>query len=103
MDENEAAAIMWQTYREIGTPGPVLDAVASERMRVAPFARGYTRRIWSSAKYPNVFDTTEQSLPCLADYLDALLCSGALAGEQLTEIVEPRSYYPYPSESPLCR
>lgn len=103
MDENEAAAIMWQAYEDVGATAPVLDAIASERMRVAPFARGYKRRIWSNAAYPDVFDTTEQPLPCLADYLDALRCSGAIGADALAEIVEPRTYFPYASESPLCR
>jgi hypothetical protein len=103
MDENEAAAIMWQSYQEIGATAPVLDAIASERLRVAPFARGYKRRIWTNAAYPDVFDTTEQPLPCLADYLDALRCSDAIDADTLSQIIEPRSYFPYPSESPLCR
>lgn len=102
MDENEAAAIMWRSYQAIGGAGPVLDAIASDRMRVAPFARGYKRRIWSNPAYPDVFESTEQPLPCLADYLDALLCLGAIDAGAVSQIVEPRMYYPYVSESPLC-
>jgi hypothetical protein len=102
MDENEAAAIMWQSYRVIAAQQPVLAAVASQRMRVAPFARGYTRRIWSDAQHPDVFQTTLQPLPCLADFLDALRCSNALDASALGTIVEPTTHYPYLSETPLC-
>jgi hypothetical protein len=102
MDENEAAAIMWQSYRTIGKREPMLDAVASDRMLVPPFARGYLRRIWSDAENPDEYQSTQQPLPCLADYLDALRCSDAVSAEAMRSIVEPIHHYPYPSESPLC-
>lgn len=102
MDENEVAAIMWQNYRALGAAAPLLDALASERMTRAPFARGYTRRVWDDAEQPDDYTSTTQPLPYLADYLDALRCDGAFEAAALRAILEPTTYFPYPSESPLC-
>ncbi|HEX6240079.1 MAG TPA: hypothetical protein VFZ61_04275, partial [Polyangiales bacterium] len=103
MDENEVAAILWQSYGALDGPAPLLDALASERMTRAPFARGYTRRIWEDPEEPEEYESTSQPLPFLADYLDALRCSGTFDAAGLRAILEPTTYFPYPTESPLCR
>jgi hypothetical protein len=103
IDENEVAALALGAYRAIGDDGPILDAIASARMTVPPFERGYTMRIWSDPKHPEAFTTNDQPLPYHADFFDALRCLGAIDAKALDAVTEPTTRYPYPSEAPLCR
>ena len=102
LDENEVAALLWGTYRAIGDFTPVLTALSSPRMTVAPFARGYTRRYWSDPLHPENYGDTNDPHPYLADFLDALRCADAISASTLDQVTRPDSEYPYPSESPLC-
>jgi hypothetical protein len=102
IDENEVAALLWDSYRAIGDFAPVLDALASPRMTEQPFARGYKRRFWADPSHPENFTQTNDSQPYLADFFDALRCSAALSSSVLDQVTLPNSEYPYPSESPLC-
>jgi hypothetical protein len=102
IDENEVAALLWHTYRELGAEAPLLDALASPRMTEAPFARGYTRRTWSDPEHPENYSDTGVSQPYLADYFDALRCADALSAAELDAITEPDAHFPYPAGSPLC-
>jgi hypothetical protein len=103
IDENEVASMLWKTFRTIGDSTPLLRAVASPRVSVPPFERGYTRRMWTDPDHPERFTDSAVSVPHLADYFDVLLCSGAVSSSQLDVITEPAQHYPYPSASPLCR
>lgn len=103
MDENDVAALLWASFQQIGESGPLLSALASERMRVAPFERGYTRRSWSDPDALEDSQDTGESHPMLADFLDALRCADALSTAQLAAITQPSVYYPYSGEDALCR
>jgi hypothetical protein len=102
IDENEVAAMLWATYQTLADFTPVLDALASPRMTTAPFARGYIERSWDDPLHPEDYEETGDSHPHLADFFDALRCADAISAEQLDDITEPDTLYPYPSESPLC-
>ncbi len=104
MDENEVASMVWSlaSDRAIGTSA-VFDALASSRMKVGPFDRGYTRHTWTMDGCTRTSITnTGESAPMVADFLDALVCGGA-PGRAVDATTEPASFYPYPSQEPLCR
>jgi hypothetical protein len=103
IDENDVAAMALSAFEVIGAKEPFLDALASPRLRVPPFERGYFKREWGDPSHPEIFETTDEPLPYLADFFDALRCEDALTAAQLDEITIPETYYPYPSGSPLCR
>lgn len=103
VDENEVAAMLRKTSLTIGDAGPILDALRSPRMRTPPFERGYTLRTWSDPDHPEDFEPTDESIPYLPDFFDALRCSAAISAEELDLVTEPSVHYPYPSASPLCR
>lgn len=102
MDENEVASLLYATQAAIGSKAPMLTALGSLRMRVPPFERGYTLRTWPSLD-PAMYTETNESIPYLADYLDALRCADAISATALDAITVPATQYPYPSASPLCR
>ncbi len=103
MDENEVAALLHGTKLSIGSKQPMLIALASLRMRIPPFERGYTLRTWTDPMTPGIYMSTKESIPYLADYFDALRCANAISGGALDLVTEPATRYPYPSASPLCR
>lgn len=102
MEENEVAAILYRLGT--GTPSRqrLYEALASPAMNLAPWARGYRRHKWrmEDGKVVDVVET-ETPAPCLADYLDALMCQGFPAGV-MDAATEPAVAYPYPSQAPLC-
>lgn len=106
MDENVVASLLWHLADNPTQPGALganaslLRALVSERMTKRPFARGYTTRRWEGACEPrsNVVDTSV-SAPMVADYLDALRCSGMPA----SKIASAIGAYPYPVSAPLCK
>jgi hypothetical protein len=102
IDENEVAGLLWDTYVALDDTTPVLDALASPRMTVAPFARGYTERSWNDPEHPENYTESDLPLPYLADYFDALRCADALSAAELDAVTEPATRYPYPSGAPLC-
>lgn len=104
MDENEVSAMLWSLSRDAtgGAIEPFLTALGSSRMTVSPFARGYTRRIWSGIASSNYMRTT-QSAPMVADMFDALVCGRAVTAAALDRVTEPTTRYPFPSDRPLCR
>jgi hypothetical protein len=108
MDEFEVSAMLWDLHanHDVST-GTLLDALASSRMTTSPFQRGYTRHRWDVVADPqggcvqtNVIEEST-SQPMFADYLDALACDG-LSESTLDAVTEPQSFYPYPSQAPLC-
>jgi hypothetical protein len=102
MDENEVAAMLWRLDGEEGDGlQPLLEALQSPRMTVAPYGRGYTQRLWDDD--PADYETTRWSLPFLADFLDALVCDGHATATQVDAVTEPSTHFPYPSWSPICR
>ncbi len=103
VDENEVAAMLRATELAIGDKRPILRALASDRMRVPPFERGYKLRTWSDPDHPEIYEEDRTSLPFLPDYFDALRCDAAITAEALDLITEPSVHYPYPSQMPLCR
>ena len=112
IDENEVAAMMWglsDTEAPMMTRGnneDMLRALQSRRMNKKPFARGYTTHTWKlnsgSCQKIDVKTNSSWSAPMFADYLDALRCS-SVAANQIDPVTQPATYYPYPSNSPLCR
>jgi hypothetical protein len=104
IDENDVAAMVLGAYETIGMGGPVLDALASARLTMPPFERGYLKRAWGDPMHPEIYEERpDEPLPFLPDFFDALLCQNALTAQQLDAITIPATYYPYPSASPLCR
>lgn len=116
MSENEVAGILWelavkpaQAQEYLGTSKFLLDALRSVRMNDPPFARGYQRHSW--ALVPGSCDKFDvkihpQSAPMLADYLDALVCSGVPASVisgALKAGQPPGAGYPYDPTTPLCQ
>jgi hypothetical protein len=103
--EEEVSADLWSLSQVQGLGRAPLDAaLASARMRVPPFERGYTRHVWAigqACQRVNIQDTGE-STTCLADFLDALRCEGVASGA-IDLATQPAQRYPYPSQSPLCR
>ena len=79
------------------------EALRAPRVTVGPFERGYTRRVWSDPARPFLYTDTGVNVPCFADYLDALLCLGAVDPVTVDAATQPMTRYPYPSRSPLCR
>lgn len=103
MDENEIASMLWKSFQSVGKREPYLAALASPRVTVGPFERGYTRRTWTDPDHPELYTDTGISVSHLPDFLDALRCAGSISSVQLDPVTEPVVHYPYPSESPLCR
>jgi hypothetical protein len=103
--ENEITAMMWNLSSTQGLGRRPFDAaLASSRMTVSPFARGYTRHTWdvnANCVRSNISDTGEPTT-FFADMLDALVCGGVTASQADTA-TQPSSHYPYPSRSPLCQ
>ncbi|MFP2930006.1 hypothetical protein ACLESO_33390 [Pyxidicoccus sp. 3LG] len=103
IEENEVAAILYRLGR--GTPSrqPLYEALRSPAMNAAPWARGYQRHRWRMEDGEMVeVRRTEDSAPCLADFLDALMCQG-FPNQVMDAATEPAIAYPYPSHAPLCR
>lgn len=108
MDENEVAADLWALATQFGSPAApdsarIHAALASAHLTVPPFKRGYTRHTWTlapPATFTNVHDTGNTA-PFLGDALDALLCAGA-SQAGVDGAMQPATYFPYPSGSPLC-
>jgi hypothetical protein len=103
IDENEVAALLRATELTLDDAAPLLRALASERMLTPPFERGYKRREWTDAENPGAYTATNESIPHLADFFDALRCDGSISAEALDAVTVPSVHYPYPSASPLCR
>jgi hypothetical protein len=111
IDENEVSAILWgmtlQTPPAFGQAQnqKFFAALASARMKSAPFGRGYTRHTWSPVKgtcnKTDVATNAAWSAPMLADFLDALVCAGFPAST-VDASTQPSTYYPYPSDKPIC-
>lgn len=105
VDENEVAATLWalNSRSDVGTD-VLFAAISSQRMTSSPFARGYTRHSWTMAAQcvRGAEHDTGESAPMLADFLDALRCTGT-PGTAVDTVTNPSTYYPYPSSSPLCQ
>lgn len=87
--ENEISAMMWNLSETQGLTSAPLDmTLASPRMTIPPFLRGYLT--------PQGVNTT-----MFADFLDALRCGGIGPGT-IDIATDPLVHYPYPSLSPLC-
>lgn len=107
MDENEVASMIWRIASQptVNSADPMLDALASTRLLSAPFARGYSRHTWGiSDEFCDRVDVkdTGQSVPMVADFLDALRCGG-VSSAAIDAVVNPTTSYPYPSATPLCK
>jgi len=103
MDENESAAMLWELSGnpQIGAQ-PLYSALTSPRMNTSPFARAYTTHMWA----PGLCDPTDVvdtglSAPMLADFFDALVCSGVPASA-IDQATDPAANFPYPSNDPIC-
>ena len=111
IDENEVSAMGWAIASHGSTAGRLLadnryflDALSSTRMNSSPFGRGYTRHVWEMTGCTKTDDTDlGSSAPMFADYLDALLCSGAVTKSQVDAATDPSVSYPFPSDATLCK
>ncbi len=87
--ENEVAAMMWSLSATQGLGrAPLDEALASPRMTIPPFLRGYTTPYGANTTF-------------FADFLDALVCAGT-SPQSVDVATDPLVHYPYPSASPLC-
>jgi hypothetical protein len=104
VDENEVSAMLWRlSGGASGLHGPLDAALATTRMTVPPFERGYTRHFWNVvACSPVGLVDLFESAPFLADFLDALRCGG-MSAAAVDAATEPTVHYPYPSSAPICR
>ncbi len=105
IDENEVAAMLWAIRGgSASTIAAMYQALASPHMRGSPFARGYTAWDWElderTGEIVGAYDTGSPA-PHLADFLDALMCSG-FNRSAIDAATQPTLYYPYPSAAPLC-
>ncbi|MCY0998140.1 hypothetical protein OWM54_13480 [Myxococcus sp. MISCRS1] len=103
IEENEVAAILYR----LGTSTPsrqlLYESLAAPAMNLAPWARGYRKHTWRMEEgTPVDVAETLEAAPCLADFLDALMCGG-FPRELMDAATEPAVAYPYPSHAPLCR
>lgn len=96
-DENDVSAMLLTMAGS--DSAPIYAALNSERMRTAPFARGYARHTWST-NYTNI-QRTQTSAPFFADMLDALNCA-SFSRETIDTATVPEMHYPYSSSEPLC-
>lgn len=105
IDENEVAAMMWSMRNSSASAAAAMyAALASPRMLGPTFARGYRRWWWSeidAVGNPVGAVRTTEAAPYLADFLDAMVCSG-FSRAAIDAATQPFAYYPYPSASPLC-
>lgn len=105
IDENEVTRMLLGVTTDANEVA-LIGAIASPRMTVAPFLRGYLRRTWEGLDangLPLPAWSTDQSAPHLADFLDALECANLVTADQVDGETEPWAHYPYPSRAPLCR
>lgn len=113
IDENEVASMLWKLGSST-SPGidqdinkKMLRAVKSKRMTSSPFGRGYTTRKWDAVpgtcQKKNVVTNSAWSAPMFADFLDALVCAKDVAPAAVDAVTEPKKFYPYPSDSPICK
>lgn len=104
ISEAEVTQVLWRLSSGPKGPRPLLEAIATPRMTTPPFGRGYTRRAPTYDANGNVtgYADTGVSAPMLADFLDALECSG-FDRALVDAAVEPTARYPYPSASPVCK
>jgi hypothetical protein len=101
LDENEVAAMLLALSSASGAQA-LYSALASPRANTAPFQREYTRHTWTTNQTgPNNIVDTGESVPMLADFLDALDCAG-FARSTIDAAMQPAIYYPYASNSPIC-
>jgi hypothetical protein len=103
--ENEVSAMMWNLSATQGLGHAPFDAaLASARMTIGDFERGYTRHTWNvNDKCARVqISDTGDSTTCFADFLDELRCGGT-SRAQIDAATDPATHYPYPSASPECR
>jgi hypothetical protein len=116
MSENEVAGLLWNLATKpsgksefLGTSKHLMDALRSDRMTTPPFLRGYQQHSWDispgSCTKKNV-QTYNYTVPMLADYLDALACSGisTSAISSALKAGQPSGAgYPYDPTAPLCK
>lgn len=102
----EVAAMLW----ELGN-NPKVTSARMYRGLASPRAkeplRGYTQHTWDlldDGEPTNVQDTGEPTV-MLADFLDALVCSGDPAdmATHIDAVTQPATSYPYPSQQPICQ
>jgi hypothetical protein len=114
VEENEVAAMLWALSKHTSNgdaSNPLMDnkamvrALASSRMTQAPFGRGYTRHTWETGAGCSVVavQDTQQSVPCFADFLDALLCTEQLDPARVDAVTEPFDHFPYPAQATICQ
>jgi len=105
MGENEVAGILWRIWLQGEDMGKTFfAALASPRMNGATFPRGNTRHLWSFDDQRRIVEVRDTgiSTPCLADFLDALVCSGVAPGV-IDAATDPDRSFPYDSSSPICQ
>lgn len=105
MDENEVSAMLWKlSSLSANADAALFSALASPRMNTGPFKRGYTRHVWDVAGPGNFVNvvTTGDSVPMVADFLDALECAG-VSRTVIDNATQPTTFYPFPSAAPICQ
>jgi hypothetical protein len=106
VDEFEVSAMIWALHDDGDVSmDTFLQALGSPIMTTSPFARDYTSHRWSIGSGPNCPKVNVEDLgvsqPMFADYLDALVCGG-VSGSVIDAVTVPQTFYPYPSDAPLC-
>lgn len=116
MSENEVAAILWNLATKpasaqeyLSTNLPLLNALRSTRMTQPPFARGYQQSTWDASQTDcskENIKSYSNSIPMLADYLDALVCNGfpkTTISNALKTGQGAGQGYPYDPNFPFCQ
>ncbi len=111
MSENAVSGLLWHLTAQDTVAPPMLvsandvmfKAISTAGMTTTPYGRGYTRHTWSVGDGSNCDKTdvtnTGKSAPMLADFLDALLCSGVSA----SSVQSGLGSFPFPVQSPICK
>ncbi|NVI98209.1 hypothetical protein HV824_08735 [Myxococcus sp. AM009] len=103
LEVSEVAAILYRLGKGTSSRQPMYEALAAPGMNAAPWRRGYQRHQWR-VEAGQLVDVarTDIPAPCLADFLDTMMCQG-FPRWVMDAATEPESAYPYLSHSPLCQ
>lgn len=101
INELWVSALLWHLAKEAGSSQPLHAAMMAPEMR-GPFTAGYVGKYWSQtdAACRPIDPQPGGPTPVLADYLDALVCSGFPEGP-IQGHVEP--HYPFDATEPTCK
>ena len=108
MDENAVSSILWfladhsndDTGDALSSTPAIMQAMESKRLNEAHFARGYTAQIANGVCQQMTLQSTSESAPMVADFLDAVVCNKLFPNATVENAV---GSYPYNVNQPICK